>query len=222
MSLEEELKTLSPHRKPADESQEAKKKAGTVDKICNFLSNECRWTAPLRRAAKEVVSNIDPAQAELPSTKALADQIYDHCEAYCRSLWSACSKAEKRILIQLAEEGVLNRKEERVVRHLMKKGLIDRRPRLTLLNETFRRFVLDVKEEEQDFTKWEQEHAAQGWAAWRSALIVVLVTVVVFLGATQQEILESWLPILGAIATGVAGILRVFTLFHRGATPALD
>ena len=222
VSLEEELKTLSPHRKPADESQEAKKKAGTVDKICNFLSNECRWTAPLRRAAKEVVSNIDPAQAELPSTKALADQIYDHCEAYYRSLWSACSKAEKRMLIQLAEEGVLNRKEERVVRHLMKKGLIDRRPRLTLLNETFRRFVLDVKEEEQDFTKWEQEHAAQGWAAWRSALIVVLVTVVVFLGATQQEILESWLPILGAIATGVAGILRVFTLFHRGATPALD
>ncbi len=100
--------------------------------------------------------------------------------------------------------------------------MIDRRPRLTLLNETFRRFVLDVKEEERDFTKWEQEHAAQGWAAWRGALIVVLVTVVVFLGATQQEILESWLPILGAIATGVAGILRVFTLFHRGATTAID
>ena len=222
VSLQEELKTLSPHRKPADDSQEAKKKAGNVDKICDFLNNECRWTAPLRRAAKEVVSNIDPTRAELPSTRALADQIYDHCEAYYRSLWSACSKAEKRMLIQLAEEGVLNRKEERVVRHLMKKGLIDRRPRLTLLNETFRRFVLDVKEEEQDFTKWEQEHAAQGWAAWRSALIVVLVTVVVFLGATQQEILESWLPILGAVATGVAGILRVFTLFHRGSTMAID
>ena len=221
-SLREELETISPHGKPADDSRKAKKKAKKLERIRQFLNTECRWTKPLRKAAAEIVSKIDIEKATLPSTKEIADQIYDRCKAYYRSLWAACSKAEKRMLIQLAEEGVLNRKEEDVVRHLMKKGLVDRRPNLTLLNETFRRFVVTVKKEEQDFAKWEQEHGARGWAAWRSALIVVLVTVVVFLGTTQQEILESWIPIFGAIATGVAGILRLFALFHRGPAAALE
>ncbi len=102
------------------EDSDAKTRAKQVTKIRTFLNEECRWTTPLRKAAEEIVAKIN--RVDLPSTKALADQVYDHCEAYYRSLWSACSKAEKRMLIQLAEEGVLNRKEERVVRHLMKKG----------------------------------------------------------------------------------------------------
>ena len=39
---------------------------------------------------------------------------------------------------------------------------------------------------------------------------------------TQREILESWLPILGVVATGITGILRLIALFHRSPVPALE
>ena len=156
--LKQALEKFSLRCTPVGETRDVKRRAEEVAKICRFLDQECRWTAPLRKAALEVVPKID--RTAPPSRKELADQIYDRCEAYYRSIWSACSKAEKRMLIQLAEEGVLNRKDERVVRHLMKKGLIDRRPRLRLRNDSFHRFILNVREEE-DFRSWERRRGAR-------------------------------------------------------------
>ena len=185
----------------------------TQNRLREILHSECSSTVALRHVATEIVDSL-PQGASLRS-KELTDLIFDRCEAYYRSLWASCSKAEKLMLVQLAEEGLVNRKNERVLRHLMRKGLIVRTPRLRLMNDTFQRFVLAVRGEE-DVQQWEEEGGRQGWVLWRGVLVTVLVMLLAFLALTQREILESWIPILGAFAGGVAGLLRLLAMFKGG------
>ena len=142
--------------------------------LVEVLKSECCATPALRSVATEIADSVPRApEASRPKPQQLADIIYDRCEAYYRSLWKTCSKGEKLMLIQLAEEGFVNRKNERVLRHLMRKGLIVRTPGLRLMNDSFHRFVLAVRGEEK-VEHWEREGAEHGWAAWRGVLITVL------------------------------------------------
>ena len=45
-------------------------------------------------------------------------------------------------MVHLAEDGFANSKDHEVLRRLLMRGLVRRTPRIALLNETFRRFVM--------------------------------------------------------------------------------
>lgn len=190
-----------------------------LERLCDQLKSECGPNIALRHIAADLVTLLP--KGKLPRGKQLGDMIYDRCEAYYRLVWASCSKAEKLMLIHLAEEGYVNRKNERVLQQLLRKALIVREPRLALMNETFKRFVLDARRHE-DVAQWEQEGTEQGWVVWRSVLVVVLVMLIGFLTLTQREILESWVPILGAFAGGLAGLLRLIGMFRAGPLPVAE
>jgi hypothetical protein len=106
------------------------------------------------------------------------------------------------VLGHLAEEGLVNAKNRRIVRRLMARGLIQRAPNLCLLNETFRRFVASRVCREQVLTL-EQAAGRSAWDRFHWPFSAALAACAAVILVTQQELLDSTLaPVTAGPAEG--------------------
>jgi hypothetical protein len=71
-------------------------------------------------------------------------EVGERSETHYRAIWDGCTPAEKMVLGQIAEEGLVNEKTVRTVRALMSRGLVRRQPNFVVMNETFRQFVISA------------------------------------------------------------------------------
>lgn len=166
-----------------------------------WLWEECRHTKFLRA----VYAELKDHGGERDRVK---DELRERCGAYYGSLWASCSEDEKRLLYQLAHDGLLNGKDRRNVRHLMARGLIRRDPNLKVFNETFRLYVLSAARRESLHVP-----AQTGPTAWdniRVPIFVVLVTVVLLIFTTQKDLLNLTSGLAAALATGLPAIVKLF------------
>jgi len=166
-----------------------------------WLWEECRHTKFLRA----VYAELKDHGGERDRVK---DELRERCGAYYGSLWASCSEDEKRLLYQLAHDGLLNGKDRRNVRRLMARGLIRRDPNLKVFNETFRLYVLSAARRETLHVP-----AQAGPTAWdniRVPIFVVLVTVVLLIFTTQKDLLNLTSGLAAALATGLPAIVKLF------------
>ena len=87
-------------------------------------------------------------------------------------LWTSCTRDEKLVLIQLAQEGFITAQCWDVAATLVAKGLIVNEPFFAIFNRTFRDFLIDTETELRKVT----------WPSRREEInnsIVVVVTVVI-------------------------------------------
>src|SRR4029077_11787700 len=71
-------------------------------------------------------------------------------------LWESCTRCEKIVLVQLAQEGFITTQNCEVVWGLINKGLIVERPRPTIFNHSFRQFLRHI-EHDHVVEEWERE-----------------------------------------------------------------
>jgi hypothetical protein len=136
-------------------------------------------------------------------------EVGERAERHYCEIWSTCSAAEKLVLGQIAEEGLVNEKTKRTVRALMARGLVRRQPHFTLMNETFRQFVLSSERQHEVAALEEQSHGA--WDLMRGPFLIILIAGLGFFFATQQELFKTVLGALTAAATLVPIIVKVAT-----------
>ena len=141
----------------------------------------------------------------------LLEEFYDRAEGYYQSLWMKCSRDEKVVLGHLAEDGLVNEKNRRLVRRLMARGLIRRRPVFQLMNETFRRFVLSpaCRSEVQQLEPTDPSP----WDRIRLPFFAVFAAGGVFFLGTQKELLEGAMPVVAAFTAGLPVLVKVADLF---------
>ena len=77
-------------------------------------------------------------------------------------LWASCTRCEKIVLIQLAQEGFITTQNCEVVWGLIHKGLIVERPGPTIFNNSFRLFLRHIESDEV-VEQWEQEDGNGLW-----------------------------------------------------------
>jgi len=143
-------------------------------------------------------------------------EIGDQASSYHQALWSGCTKSEKLTLYYLAENGLVSHRDPDV-RHLIQRGLITREPSLRVVDESFRRFVLE-RCAEKDPTAY-REDIESTWERFRVPLLLIVLGVVAFLFVTQKEFYDSTLTLLSALTGGVITLFRLAGMFRgKGST----
>lgn len=165
-----------------------------------LLYSECRHSEPLIEIAQRLAGSPDLAEHREDE---IVGFVLDAAEPYYRSIWELCSDDERLLLVQLAEEGVINPKRFDVFRQLHHRGLVVVEPRFDLMNRSFRDFVRSIESPER-VLEWEQTPAALGWRRFSTPLYTLAAVVVAILLYTQQDLFSQML----AIATGAAGALN--------------
>jgi hypothetical protein len=200
-----EVESITP---PAWASPEEGSRLGTLlwRLSMGFLNDETRDAYVLHTWRMLVPSAPTPLDASQ-----LLVEADERLDRYYQRIWLACSPEEQLVLVQIAEEGVCNLKSSRVVRRLMARGLVTRRPNIRLLSETFRRFVLS--DGVRTGAAALEGTSASAWDDVRIPFMAMLVATMAFFFTTQHELFNTTLGIVTGVAAGVPTLLKLVGLF---------
>jgi hypothetical protein len=168
-----------------------------------LLERECGTDPFLLQIGDE----LDPFASDL-DRRQLLEEFGERAESYYRALWASCSRDEKVVLGHLAQDGLVNEKNRRLVRRLMVRGLIRRQPYFRLMNETFRLYVISPACRGQ-VLDLEQAAGASAWDRLRRPFFAVLVAAAVFFLGTQRQLLDSTTAVIGAFTAALPVLLKV-------------
>jgi len=139
-------------------------------------------------------------------------EVGERAENYYREIWSTCTREDKLVLGQLAEEGLVNYKAKTTLRRLMARGLVRREPHFVLMNETFRRFVLSSFSRI-EVAALEEGSTTSAWDAIRWPFLALLVGSLAFLFVTQHELFNTTVGVITAVAAAVPAIVKMANIF---------
>jgi len=175
-----------------------------------FLEDE-RRDADVERLWKDVLPYAWHPDRPALDINQLLIEVGERSENHYRQIWETCTPAEKLVLGQIAEEGLVNEKTERTVRMLMARGLVRREPNFVVMNETFRQFVLSAASRAEVAAL--EEQATSTWDSIRWPLLVLLAGSLAFFFATQHELFNTALGILTGLAATLPALVKMASLF---------
>ncbi len=184
------------------------------------LKEDAATAAPHRHWLKRELeadpnlASLVPGDAETSGDQAAdspeeaPERLLEALAGYYTALWTACSEEEQLVLVQLAEEQFVNPRQSATVRRLMQRGLVVKDPALRLMNESFTLFVKRVQVPA-NVTSWERETEGIGWMHVRWAFLGILVTIAVFLFATQRDLFDRTIGFVTALTVAVPSMLNL-------------
>jgi hypothetical protein len=178
----------------------------------------------LQHKWKKAVAGGTSGGKDGPSIDELSRAIAHRAAALYQLLWTSCTRREKLVLVQLAQEGFVTPQSADVVAALRAKGLIVLRPGPAVFNHTFRAFLRQI--ERTDVVRgWERMDGRGLWVVAGRLIGSSVLAGGLFFLLTQGYSVEGLLPVLSG--TGVFGIPIVRNLLARfssktstGGTPA--
>ncbi|HZT32405.1 MAG TPA: hypothetical protein VFA33_21125 [Bryobacteraceae bacterium] len=187
-------------------------------RLARMVLRECDYTAQLRHLG---ASLLEAQLCHGPISRAeFLEELLERADPYYRVLWATCTRTERLVLYQLAEDGWANPKNQRAIQQLQRRGLIRRECGLRIMNESFRRFV-QAAQCPHEVARWEEEEAHSTWSAVKLALGTALVAFAAWLLYTQRDVFQvgvGYIAALGAATTAVTSLVRGLT--GRGAGQA--
>jgi hypothetical protein len=157
------------------------------------------------------------AQTLEPDTTLDREQLYeevgDRLAPYYQGIWNNCSAAERIVLQQLAQEGLLNEKNRQTIRALLGRGLIRKSPNFHLFSESFRRFALSRAICAQVAVL--EERTGSTWDAIRLPFLIALLGTSAFFFLTQRELFTTTMAVVTALAGGIPALVRLAGMFER-------
>jgi hypothetical protein len=169
--------------------------------------------------------NIQPGSLAGVEEDELRRVVRDACWDYYLEVWQACSSIERLTLLQLSQEAFINQKRVDVVRDLLSRGVLLRRPVLAPMTDSFGLFVCAMGADE-NLTSLEVSTHRLSWDNLKMPLFTLLVcsagaffytqralfdTTLVF-ATTLTSILPQvgrWVALLGIAPARVAGAAPV-------------
>jgi hypothetical protein len=139
--------------------------------------------------------------------------------SYFHWLFDGLPKPEKLVMLQLAQENVVNPNSSYTVYGLMEQGLIERRRGLlTITDVGFAKFLPDALPR-QTIKLWEKELAGTHPFSLQTSLMILGVGVIGFLVYTQGDVFNTWVTYASGAAAAVPKVLQFFDNL-RGKTAA--
>ena len=190
-----------------------------VRAMCAGIEKRLSEGPPVRGRATAAVATIEPDQAPATvhtvtlrlSPEQVLDEIADRTDAWYGHIWRSCTPDEKLVLAEIALEGFVNYKSRRVVRRLLGRRLVTKKPSFRLMNETFRRFVLSPGCQA-DVQAIEGTSEPSPWDRARVPFFTVLVAGSLFFLVTQRELFNATIATLSTLVAAVPVIIRVAAL----------
>jgi len=178
------------------------------------LAWEASDYAPLQEVASAITQTFSPGGVPRPEVPRgeLARAFRSQALASYDLLWESCTRCEKIVLVQLAQEGFITTQNCEVVWGLINKGLIVERPRPTIFNHSFRQFLRHI-EHDHVVEAWEREDGNGLWVVAGRLIGSSLIAGGLFYLTTQDFSVDSLLPVVSG--TGVFGAPVVRALLAR-------
>lgn len=121
--------------------------------------------------------------------------------AYYHALWNECTRLEKYVLFDAAEDGFVNHKNKLVIINLLKKGLLIFDDGLKVMNKSFQHFILTGISGTEVIQMEEEARKRGRWSRYSLIIAVLVISLVVFYILAEQEVVNKFTALLtGMIA----------------------
>jgi len=148
----------------------------------------------------------------LTDTEEVLAWIGRNCKPLYQNVWMTCSKRQRLILYRLAHDGFVPFTAQSILRELCERNIIHLSPALSICNESFRRFLLDVKTPAQ-IQAWQDEEPEGLWSNIKHPLLVGFAIIAAALFYANPSLYSSLVGILGALTAAVPIVLRARKFF---------
>ncbi len=132
---------------------------------------------------------------------------------YYYSIWKSCTAEEKYLLYDIAQDGIVNTRNIKVISSLINKGLVISRGTLTLLNRSFRNFILSTVDPSEALSLEMQVNTSGTWKVIRVPLLMTILALAIFLFYTQQSLFKNMMTVVVAIAGAIPLIVKILGSF---------
>jgi|GEM_PF-5443989 len=148
-------------------------------------------------------------------------RIQEIATPYYMSIWKYCSKEDRLVLYDSAEDGYLNSSNRAVINRLLKSGLLvqgERGPRL--MNESFGNFILSMANSDEALKLELEANRSGRWSSYRMITILVIISLLMFLTLAEQHMVDKAIAILTAVIALVPAIINGAKNFLFSKSPA--
>jgi len=136
-------------------------------------------------------------------------KIQELAQPYYTLLWNRLSFSERFVLFDLAQDGVVNVQNEKILKSLICKGLIQCHNGVTITSEGFKNFILTTADKVELEKRMQKILILGNWHRFKGPLLFVAFSIAVFLIATQLSFLSN----LSTILISAGSLLTVFLKF---------
>ena len=164
-------------------------------------------------------SLVDIANKNKLTIEELSDKVKSLAYTYYASIWSSCSKDERFLIYDLAEDGLVNIKNDEVIVQLIYKGIFIQRRTLSIMNRSFRNFVLSYVNPTEVLEMRKETLSHGTWSRVKGPIIFILCIAILFLLYTQKGFSTQIMAFLSTIAAGIPLILKLLTLVETPSKP---
>jgi len=178
-----------------------------------LIERECRATEQLQEIGKTIFGNPKIDKLSAPE---IIELVHDAAYAHYETIWARCSVDERLLLVQLAHEGVVNPRQFDVLARLRRHHLVLAEPRFMIMNQSFRRFVLE-KDLLDNVASYEPAFARSLYASVQGPLVGVAAVAVGLLVFTQQAAVEVAIGAAGTAAGAMALIRQIVEKMDKSA-----
>ncbi|MDJ1473387.1 hypothetical protein QNI19_18845 [Cytophagaceae bacterium DM2B3-1] len=178
----------------------------------------------LRTLEKEVKECSGNLSVSVNSKKRgdLILKIQQLAHLHYAALWNSCTREEQYILYDLAQDGLANFKNVKIIRALLDKGLLKYNGAIRLMNKSFRNYILTCVKPKQEAII-DREIMAKGvWSEFKIVLIIVMSALFTFIFLTQRETYNQITTILATFTASVPLLLRFFGSINFDKTKGAD
>jgi hypothetical protein len=186
--------------------------ASKVDPPVRSSGDEREQWQKLLQSFVRINLNSAPRQRDDETSKQFEERIFR--EGYYDWLFSGRSEAQKLVLVQMAEEQLVNPNSWPDVRELMKEGLVVRAYGMLAIRDSC--FVQFVKKTISRDTIKELENQGTGHSnTLRTYLLVTGAAIAIFLLWTQGAVVNTWITYATGLAASIPAFLKVLELLRR-------
>jgi hypothetical protein len=185
-----------------------------VDPLAKSSGEEREQMQTLLKSFVRIDLNSCPARHAGETQEQFGARISE--TAYYDWLFSGRPKHQKLVLVQLAQEKLINPNNCHAVRELMRAGLIVRSYGiLNICGAGFAEFLKSavlhgaVK-------RWEKQGAGIHVDALRTSLLVAGTALALFLAYTQGALIDTWVKYVTGLAASIPVLLKLLGLLRRG------
>ena len=188
------------------------------------LLQETSHTHFLNKMQEPLVTSLEKLDAIMPryldgDSLAFKMQVTSHY--FYMYIWQSLTKEEKFLLYDLAEDSLVNSYDDYNLTMLVSKGLIIRKNgALHLFNKGFRNFILTAIGTSEAMLIRKQITDNGNWNKLKTPLMILIVAVLAFLFASQQETYSTIITYLGVLTAALPAVLKFVTMFESNGQKA--
>jgi hypothetical protein len=178
-----------------------------------LIWKECGPLAALWPIGAQLAKDIrnEPVHSE----DTIASEILERADPYYHLIWKECSKEQKFVLSQLAQDGIPNPTNGRAIGQLMRRGLIVKAPQFRIMNESFRRFLASAATTQLK-REWLNDSRRTGWGKLHGAFFTTMIILGAFLLTTQNVLWQSSAAYVTTALGALGTLAKMLNTFRGG------